>query len=96
MNEIKYIYFEVNRITGYNPTEKRIENINVLLIKPHTNGDGYWGYTNLTERHGFTEKSHMMVEQYWIDLDKYNYSKSNFMKNEINVVIGKLQELLKN
>ena len=96
MNEIKYIYFEVNRITGYNSTEKRIENINVLLIKPHTNGDGYWGYTNLTERHGFPEKSHMMVEQYWIDLDKYNYSKSNFMKNEIDVVIGKLQELLKN
>jgi hypothetical protein len=94
MKEIKYIYFEVNRITGYNQSEKNIENINILLIQPHTNSDGYWGFTNLTERHGFSEKSYNMVVQHWIDLEKYNNSGTNYMREEIDIVLESLKKLL--
>ena len=34
--EIKYIYFEVNNITGVNATKPQIENVNILGLKPNT------------------------------------------------------------
>ena len=71
MVKIKYIYFEINQITGYNATEKRVENENILLIKPDTNSSGVWGYTNITRRYGFPEPLFSVVNQYWIDLQKF-------------------------
>lgn len=72
--KIKYIYFEVNHITGSDPTQKSVENENVLLIKPHTNSSGIWGFENMTEI-GFSQPSFSIVNQYWIDLEKFNNSK---------------------
>jgi hypothetical protein len=92
---IKYIYFEVTQTTGYNSSKKSIENVNALLFRPHTNSRGVWGYANLTERHGFPEKCYMSVDQYWIDLEKYKNTGNDFMKGEIDLVLEKLEELLK-
>lgn len=92
MEEIKYIYFEVNHLTGVEETEPTIKNANVLLIKPHTNSSGVWGYTNMTERHGFSEKSFSVVDQYWIDLEKYDGSVSNI--KHVDTVLNDLKKLL--
>lgn len=50
MKKIKYIYFEIKYINGVDSTKPTIENENILLIKPHTNSNGVWEFTNITER----------------------------------------------
>jgi len=72
---MKYIYFELNKINGYNETEITIENPNILMIEPNTNSDGFWGFTNITERHGFPTESSVIVNQNWVNLDKYDLNK---------------------
>mgnify|MGYP006053622375 CR=1 FL=1 len=74
MIEVKYIYFEIRYNTGVVKTEPRIENENVLLIKPHTNSSGYWGCSSMTEQKRKNGLSYSIVEQNWIDLDKFNES----------------------
>ena len=69
MNNIKYLYFEIEYLIGDNATKPSIINENVLLIKPETNSSGVWGFTNMSERAG--GKSFVVIEQYWIDLDKF-------------------------
>lgn len=74
--EIKYLYFEikyVNNSNGLIMSTSEIENENVLLIKPHTNSIGMWHFRNVTERKSLQKPSTFsIVEQYWIDLDKFN------------------------
>lgn len=49
MIEIKYFYFEKNSVILLNRTisEPKIENENVLLLKPHTNSHGIMCDINL-------------------------------------------------
>lgn len=69
MDDLKYIYYEIKYIAGENSTEETIENENVLMIKPHTNSNGIWGFRNCTKRHNC--ESYSYVEQNWIDLEKF-------------------------
>lgn len=72
--KIKYIYFERYRITGNGQTEFEIRNFNILLNKPEDTGSsGVNNCMNITERNGYMEKSYFVVDQYWIDLEKYKY-----------------------
>ena len=87
MSQIKYLYFELNHITGYNSTEVTIKNENVLLIKPHTNSSGVWSYSNMTEQHGFPEQTFSIVNQYWIDLDKFNEDEYTSLKKYVDIVL---------
>ena len=100
MDEIKYIYFEIKYVKGVCETEPTIENENVLMFKPNTNSSGVWGFTNITERKGFSEPTFSIVEQNWVDLEKFNdenhkvYSK---LKSQVDDVLNRVnQKLLKN
>lgn len=99
MKEIKYIYFEINHIAGINPTPKIIENENALLIKPHTNSSGIWGFTNMTEYRGLSEPAFSIVNQYWIDLEKFREKEHKVydeLKEQVDTVLERLnQKLLK-
>ncbi len=95
MKKIKYIYFEINQITGCNSKYKTIQNENVLLIKPHTNSSGIRGFTNMTERKGFSEPTFSIVNQYWIDLKKFKeekYKVCQELKTWVNIVLDKLNK----
>jgi hypothetical protein len=100
MNEIKYIYFEIKYVKGVGETKPTIENENVLMFKPHTNSSGVWGFTNITERKGFSEPTFSIVEQNWIDLEKFgeeNHKVYSKLKLQVDEVLDKLnQKLLKN
>lgn len=96
MSEIKYIYFEVKYISEFNSTKPTIENENVLLFKPNTNSNGIWGFKNVTERKGFPEPSFSIVEQYWIDFDKF-CDETGEMKDLVSKVLERLNvKMLKN
>ena len=100
MNEIKYIYFEIKYVKGVGETKPTIENENVLLIKPKTNSSGVWGFTNITERKGFSEPTFSIVEQNWIDLEKFKEEQHKIydsLKKQVDMVLERLnQKLLKN
>lgn len=87
---MKYIYFEIRKISDIdNPLNKKeeIQNANILLIKPKTNGSGVWGHRYMTDMYNshrsglgaFADssqgslkiKSIIVTDQYWIDIDKY-------------------------
>lgn len=90
MSELKYIYFELHQIKGKGETTPVIENENVLLIKPHTNSSGIWGFKNVTTRHG-NELSESIVEQFWVDLDKFNdFKRYPIVREALNVINKKL------
>lgn len=90
---MKYIYFEIKHVSGYNSSEPVIENENVLLIKPLTNSSGIWGFRNITERKGFSKLSFLIVEQYWIDLDKFDSEKCHSnIKENLNQAMQKISE----
>lgn len=97
MIEVKYIYFEIRYNTGVVKTEPRIENENVLLIKPHTNSSGYWGCSSMTEQKRKNGLSYSIVEQNWIDLDKFNESDHlNYrLKSQIQEVLNILNPKLR-
>ncbi len=95
--DIKYIYFEIKYVTGGALFSPEIENENVLLIKPNTNSSGVWGFRNVTERRkGLSEYS--VVEQNWIDLDKYKFGIFPYEKldEQIKYVLRKLEEKINN
>lgn len=100
MDEIKYIYFEIKYVKGVGETEPKIENENVLMFKPHTNSSGVWGFTNITERKGFKEPTFSIVEQNWVDLEKFkdeNHKVYSGLKSQVDKVLNRLnQKLLKN
>jgi hypothetical protein len=89
---MKYIYFEIKYISGYNSTEQRIENENILLNKPHTNSGGVWGFTSITERHGFEGPSFSVVQQNWIDLEKFDREHTVYkgLKNQVDIVLERI------
>lgn len=68
---IKYIYFEVYWQEGEQPSEPIIRNENILLLKPHTNSSGEWGFRNVTKGRYY----YATVDQFWIDLEKYKAQK---------------------
>ena len=95
---MKYIYFEITYISP-GADLRKIENENVLLIQPYTNSDGYWGHSNVTKMRGYREGIHedatfKVVNQHWIDLEKYNNSKTDFLRKEVKQVIEKLKNKL--
>jgi hypothetical protein len=97
MNEIKYIYFEIKYVKGVGRTEPTIENENVLLIKPNTNSSGVWGFTNITERKGFKEPTFSIVEQNWIDLEKFKEEQHKVydsLKKQVDTVLERLNQKL--
>lgn len=100
MKEIKYIYFEIKYVKGVDETEPTIENDNALLFKPHTNSSGIWGFTNITERKGFNEPTYSIVEQNWVDLEKFNgrnHKVYDKLKQQVDMVLERLsQKMLKN
>jgi hypothetical protein len=71
---MKYIYFEISQIVGAGATEKEVQNINILLLKPHTNSDGIWSFRHITERYdkNGTKSSYRVTDQVWIDLEKFD------------------------
>lgn len=89
MDPIKYIYFEKYFISGKEDSTTPItRNENILLLKPNTNSEGIWLFTNVTERSrrkGSNEDSYAVVEQYWIDFEKYN-DENQRDKNTIELI----------
>jgi hypothetical protein len=71
---IKYLYFEIHWQDGEMPTNPEIRNENILLLKPHTNSSGEWGFTNVTKSKYYTTT----VDQSWIDLEKYTAQKTKW------------------
>lgn len=51
---IKYLYFEVYWQEGEMPSKPEIRNENILLLKPHTNSSGEWGFRNVTQSKYYT------------------------------------------
>ena len=58
--------------------EPEIKNENILMLKPNTNSDGFWGFRNWNNRYGppgkdgkAPIKDMLIIDQNWIDLDKY-------------------------
>lgn len=100
MNKIKYIYFEIKYVKGVDETEPTIKNENVLMFKPHTNSSGIWGFTNITERKGFSEPTFSIVEQNWVDLEKFsgeNHKVYDKLKKQVDIVLERFnKKLLKN
>ena len=96
MQEIKYIYFEINEKTGRLSEESRIDNENVLLIKPNTNSSGFWSFTNVTEDKYHRESTFTIVNQYWIDLDKYKSipQSNDKLSLQVDEVLKKLNKKL--
>ncbi len=96
--KLKYIYYEIYRVTGSNPVEPKIQNANSLLFKPDTNSMGMGGFLNMTERHGFSKKTCVSVDQRWVDLDKYKFNVDSAFKRDDHYVkecIALLNEKLK-
>lgn len=73
---IKYLYFEIYWQDGEMPTKPEIRNENILLLKPHTNSSGEWGFTNVTKSKYYTTT----VDQSWIDLEKYSAYRAKKIK----------------
>ncbi len=91
---MRYIYFEVREYTGCMAVKPEVINENVLLLKPNTNSDGSWGFRHVTERTGLTPVSYCIVDQYWVDLDKYDPFKYSYqvMHNKwIEIALEKLK-----
>jgi hypothetical protein len=77
---MKYIYFEIRKISGYGETPETIQNENILMIKPHTNSEGIWQYHIISERKGFPEISFLLISQCWVDLTKFKSSDNSDLK----------------
>lgn len=106
MDKINYIYFEIHSRFLKNEGEDTykiiegpsIKNENALLIKPHTNSAGYWGFTNRTDssRPG-RFKQHLTVEQYWVDYEKCNGEHiSSFFNTRFNEALELIKNKIKN
>jgi len=99
MKPIKYIYFEVFRKTvqGLGWDDPRIQNENILLIKPKTNSSGIWVVNHLHKFHDNDNISgHFLVDQYWIDLDKYKPSKMEIDSRLVKMAMGNLRPYIRN
>jgi hypothetical protein len=89
MND-KYIYFEVLRITDKaDLVERKMQNENIMLRKPHTNSIGVMGYTHITKKPG-TDIS-ICMDQYWVDLDVYVFGKQKLYDDLIMECLNKLK-----
>lgn len=102
MNQkIKYIYFEKHFISGKDATTPHLKNQNALLLQPQTNSSGIHSFINITERKyepnkHKSDKSYAVVEQYWIDLEKYDSSnkKPTTLDKMIQETLNKLNRLI--
>ena len=86
--------------------EPEIKNENILMNKPHTNSDGFWGFRYWNNRYGppgsdgvAPVKDILVVDQYWIDLDTFlsmdaeGKPKSyNLLAERVNEVVNKLNQ----
>ena len=105
-NKIKYIYplqwdeqssyFEIYSTIGSKINPRQIQNANVLLIKPKTNSYGCWGFTNIT--HNAKMNYDVIVDQYWIDLHKYEFGidYSYAFDDKVLLAIDIIKKLLNN
>ena len=78
---MKYIYFEIHMVSNGSRWvgEPEIKNENILVLEPHTNSDGNWGFRHWTNRYGppgkdgiAPVKDMLVVDQNWINLDKFS------------------------
>lgn len=79
---MKYIYFEIRKISNIDNTlnkKEEIRNANILLLKPKTNSSGVWSYRYMTDIYNSLKiESTIVTDQYWIDIDKYkNYRRDS-------------------
>ena len=100
MTEIKYIYYEIYSVEGGSfPIERRLQNENILLIKPETNSDGFWGFRNVTKRNlsGSIPERFSTVEQNWIDFEKYKFGNTYYseMDEQINMCLDKFKPYIR-
>lgn len=100
MNNYRYIYFEIHSEidkcidTGLSNQTRTIKNENFLLLKPENlNSSGYWGFTNMTTRkikNNMIERT-LVVEQYWIDSEIYDFNTISPLKDMTLKVLRKLE-----
>lgn len=97
MQEIRYIYFEVIQIGGAKLSEQKIDNENALLFKPHTNSSGIWSHRYTIEQRRFSGSTILLIDQYWIDLEKFKKEKHKVyqkLKKQVDIVLKKLNKKL--
>ena len=92
---MKYIYFELHRykyMDGSKKEECSIKNANVLLNKPHTNSGGVWGctYMNVYKNSKGLPWYNHIIDQYWIDLEKYDFNATSKYAQRLNDADNKL------
>ncbi len=101
---MRFIYFELHWESSYvcDPTaswqrgstkKKIIRNVNILQIKPYTNSGGFWSYRHIHSRkdHNNNDTSSFVIDQYWIDLEKYQ--NSNYIDDNYSYVCEVISEL---
>lgn len=106
---MKYIYFEIRKISNIDNTlnkKEEIQNANILLIKPKTNSSGVWSYRYMTDIYNSTAGSpHMgsslkiesiiVTDQYWIDIDKYKNYRRDYQYNIIYDIDNIIDNVIK-
>lgn len=103
MPDIKYIYFETygkvrdSDRASHNCINHKIQNVNVLMLKPETNSSGYWQIRHVTKGDNFN----ICVDQYWVYLDKFNaeYKErcywTRYLHGRIKEAMEVIEELIK-
>lgn len=90
MIEIKYIYFEEVFIVDKNVLNNEIRNENILLIKPKTNSHGIWSFRSISE----SRSRNRTLDQYWIDLEKFNSSIEMINNDHLRINVYKVMEII--
>ncbi len=90
MIEIKYIYFEEVIIVDKNVLNNEIRNENILLIKPKTNSYGIWSFRSISE----SRSRNRTLDQYWIDLEKFNSSIEMINNDHLRINVYKVMEII--
>ena len=86
--KLRYLYFE---IVQDETSKKEVRNQNVLLFEPHTNSNGVWQFTNLTDR---GKNKYLYVNQYWINVEKFlNYMDEPQYDEISDIVMGMIYDI---
>ena len=89
MIEIKYIYFEEVIVVGSESINGDIRNENVLLLEPKTNSNGIWSFRNISKQ----KINNIIIDQYWINLERFNDSISNNDPN-LRIIVHKVMKMI--
>ncbi len=64
MIDVKYIYFEELTLVNKEKLTNKIQNEDILFLKPNTNSSGFWSFRII--------EHNMILDKYWIDLERFN------------------------